>query len=45
MVGPVGQVKGLLDKSPTNKLVVIRHGLVNSQTVIFYKSPKTLRCI
>jgi len=35
MVGPVGQVKGLLDKSLTNKLVVIRHVLVNSQTAIF----------
>ena len=35
MAGPVGQVKGLLDKSPTNELVVICHVLVNSQTVIF----------
>jgi len=35
MVGPVGQVKGLLENSPTNELVVIRHKTVNSQTVIF----------
>jgi len=44
MVGPVGQVRGLLHKSPTNQLVVIHRGQVNSQTVIFLKSPKRLHC-